>query len=150
MAEKKKFPVFWVCFAVFTALMVVFWGVVINNVKKSLVEYENSQPEYTVEKYLAQFRDGSIINKIDFEQSTNRFEESGIYQSQFADSISGKAITYEKLQTSYDAKHPVYNVYAGGQLVAKITLKETSSEPLMFILTRQEWDIDSKIGRAHV
>lgn len=143
MAEKKKFPVFWVCFAVFTALMVVFWGVVINNVKKSLVEYENSQPEYTVEKYLAQFRDGSIINKIDFEQSTNRFEESGIYQSQFADSISGKAITYEKLQTSYDAKHPVYNVYAGGQLVAKITLKETSSEPLMFILTRQEWDIDS-------
>ena len=64
MAEKKKFPVFWVCFAVFTALMVVFWGVVINNVKKSLVEYENSQPEYTVEKYLAQFRDGSIINKL--------------------------------------------------------------------------------------
>ena len=57
--------------------------------------------------------------------------------------MSGKAITYEKLQTSYDAKHPVYNVYAGGQLVAKITLKETSSEPLMFILTRQEWDIDS-------
>ena len=100
MAEKKKFPVFWVCFAVFTALMVVFWGVVINNVKKSLVEYENSQPEYTVEKYLAQFRDGSIINKIDFEQSTNRFEESGIYQSQFADSISGKTITYEKLQPS--------------------------------------------------
>ena len=34
-------------------------------------------------------------------------------------------------------------MYAGGQLVAKITLKETSSEPLMFILTRQEWDIDS-------
>ena len=30
MAEKKKFPVFWVCFAVFTALMVVFWGVVIK------------------------------------------------------------------------------------------------------------------------
>jgi hypothetical protein len=57
MAKKKKFPVFWVCFAAFAAIMAIFWICVIANVKKCLVKYENSQPEYTVEKYIAQFKD---------------------------------------------------------------------------------------------
>lgn len=143
MAKKKKFPVFWACFAVFVAVMLIFWAVVIANVRRSLVKYENSQPEYTVEKYIAQFRDGSILDTLEFEQSDNRFEETGIYRSRFVEGVSGKNITYEKAQTSYDAKHPVYNVYADEQLIARITLKETQSKPLMFILTQQTWDVDS-------
>ena len=69
MAKKKKFPVFWVCFAVFIAVMAVFWVVIIANVKKCLVIYENSQPEYTVEKYVERFRDGSILDSLDFAQA---------------------------------------------------------------------------------
>lgn len=141
MAKKKR-PVFWVCFAAFAAVMVLFWVVVIANVKKSLVIYENSQPEYTVEKCVAQFEDGSILDNMDFAQSTNRFEDSGIYRTRFVDEISGKDITYEKAQTSYDAKHPLYNIYADDKLIAKVTLKETASKPLMFILTQQSWEID--------
>ena len=143
MAKKKKFPVFWVCFAVFIAVMAVFWVVIIANVKKSLVIYENSQPEYTVEKYVERFRDGSILDSLDFAQSTSRFEDAGIYRTRYVDGLEGKAITYEKVQTSYDAKHPVYNVYADDSLIAEITLKETASKPLMFILTQQSWDVDS-------
>ena len=143
MAKKKKFPVFWVCFAAFAAIMAIFWICVIANVKKCLVKYENSQPEYTVEKFIAQFKDGSILDNLDFEQSGSRFEGEGVYRTKFAQELEGREITYEKAQTSYDAKEPIYNVYADDELVAKITLKETSSKPLMFILTQQEWKVEN-------
>lgn len=143
MAGKKRFPVFWVCFALFVVLMAAFWVFAISYVKKCLVSYEDSQPENTVEKYVAQFKDGSILEELDFAQSQSRFEDGGIYKERYAGEISGKNIVYEKAQTSYDAKHPVYNIYGDDELIARLMLKEVSSRQLMFILTEQEWAVDS-------
>lgn len=140
MAKKKRFPVFWVCYAFFVVIMSVFWVYVIAQVKKCLVIYEASQPEYTVEKVMSQFRDGSIFDELEFAQSDNRFEDGGIYRDKYVEEISGKNITYEKAQSGY-AMNPLYNVYAGDEPVARITLKEVSSKPLMFILTEQKWEV---------
>lgn len=141
MAKRRRISVFKVVFLAVVVVMVLFWLIVIGNVRKKLVIYEKSQPEYTVEKYVEQFKDGSIFDSLDFAQSGNRFEDMQIYRSKFVAGINGKEITYEKDQTSYDAKNPVYNVYADDVLIAKITLKETASKPLMFILTKQDWEV---------
>ena len=141
MAEKKKVPVFWIVFAAVVAIMAVFWVFVISYVRKSLVIYENSQPEYKVESLLKGFEDGSVYDVMDFAQSGNRFEDADIYKSSYEANIEGKTITYEKAQSSYDAKQPVYNIYADDVLAAKVTLNEVSNRQLMFILSEQEWEI---------
>ncbi len=142
MAKKKKVPVFWIGFAIFAAVMVLFWVFVISYVRKSLVIYENSQPEYTVESFLKGFDDGSVFDVMDFEQSGNRFENADIYKSRYEEDIEGKTITFEKAQASYDAKRPVYNIYADDTLVAKLTLNEASNRQLMFILSEQKWEVE--------
>lgn len=142
MAEKKKVPVFWIGFAVFVAVMAVFWVWVISYVKKCLVIYENSQPEYTVESYVKSFEDGSILELMSFEESASRFEDGSIYKNAYEKELEGKTITYEKSQSSYDAKKPVYNIYADGKTVAQLTLNETSNRQLMFILSEQKWELD--------
>ncbi len=142
MAKKRKVPAFRIGFAVFVAAMAVFWVCIISYVRKCLVIYENSQPEYTVESFLKGFDDGSVYDVMDFEQSGNRFEDAGIYKSRYEENIKGKNITYEKAQSSYDAKQPVYNVYADDTLAARLTLNEVSNRQLMFILSEQKWEVE--------
>lgn len=144
MAKKKSgFPVFWVCLLLFVALMVVFWCWVIDNVKKCLVIYEDSQPEYVLETVVADFESGAALDKLTFSGALTRFEADEIYKELFVAGVKGKTFTYEKSNLSYDANKPLYKIYADDELVAKVTLNLVSSESLMFILTAQNWEVES-------
>lgn len=143
MSKKRKAPVFWICFAVFVLVMAVFWMFIIRYVMKCLVIYEDSQPEYLVEKFIDTLEDGTALDSISFAKSSNRFESSDIYKEKYIKNIEGKTYTYEKSTKSYDAAHPVYNIYADDTLIAHVTLNELSSKQLMFILSSQVWEIES-------
>lgn len=143
MEKKKHFPVFWVCFALFVLLMAIFWIWVISYVKKCLVTYEDSQPERIIEQLAAKMEDGTILDFVTIEKGASRFEEEDIYLQDYLSRINGKAVTYEKEAGSYDAKRPVYLLYAGDEPAARVTLAETASESLMFILTAQQWEVVS-------
>lgn len=143
MSKKRKAPVFWICFAVFVLVMVVFWVFVISYVKKCLVIYENSQPEYIVEEFMDSLENGIAFDNVSFTKSSSRFENPDIYKEKYLKDIEGKTYTYEKSAQSYDSAHPAYNIYADDALIAQVTLNEVSSEPLMLILSSQEWEIES-------
>lgn len=143
--KKFRFPVFWVCFGVFVLILVGFWIWFINSViVKDLKIYEASQPQYVMDEVAAKIQSGDI-SSMNFADSMSRFEDGSIYKDTFAASISGKTITYEKNPKSYDAQAPFYELYANGEHIATVSLRSTSYEQLMFILSVQEWEVESVV-----
>lgn len=144
MNERKKgFPVFWTCLAVFILLMVIFWFWVNKKVNECLIIYENAQPEYKIEKVVSDFESGAIFAQLTFAVPETRFEPEDIYKDLYTERVKGHSFSFEKSNVSYDVNKPVYNIYADHDLVAKVTLNLVSSETLMFILTAQNWEVES-------
>lgn len=139
--KKRRIPIFWPCFIVFILLMVSLWIYVLSYVNQCLVTYEDAQPEYVIEDLVQEIKDGNAENLFTFTTTQNRFEDANIAKDRFLASLSDKEITYAQDAASYNALAPSYLLYADGTEFASITLKETSSYPLMFILTVQSWEV---------
>ncbi len=139
--KKKRFPIFWPCFTVFILALVSFWIYILSYVNQCLVTYEEAQPEYVIEDLVQEITAGNAESLFTFSTTENRFEDKDIAKKRFLDSLTGKEITYEQDAASYNALAPTYKLYADGTEFASITLKETSSYPLMFILTVQSWEV---------
>lgn len=142
--NKRTFPIFWMCFALFVFVMAIFWICVTGNVKKSLAEYESSQPERLLETIVSQIENGNIDKLVTIDDSENRFEDAKTYYNDYIHRVNDRTITFEKDLNSYDAKNPVYKIYADDCCVAYVTLHEVSSENILLILTKQNWEL-SKI-----
>lgn len=140
---KKKISIFWICFTIFTIALISFWLYVLSFVNNCLVTYEDAQPEYVVEKLTQDIENGLAEEIFSFSPATGRFEDPYLAKERFLSALEDKDITFEMDVASYNALSPVYHLYADGEPIADITLKEASSYPLMFILTIQEWEITS-------
>ena len=144
-SNKNVSLVFWAFYAILVIAMIGFWAYVINGViKKDLLIYEKAQPEYFMDDVVAKIQAGDI-SSMDFAQSSSRFESGDVYKDAYAKRLEGKTITYKENPSSYDAQAPIYELYADDEHVATVNLKSTSSEQLMFILSVQEWAVDSVV-----
>lgn len=143
MTEKKKrrIPIFWPCFTVFVLILVSFWIYILNYVNQCLVTYEAAQPEYVIEGLVEEIKNGNAESLFTFTATQNRFEDADIAKNRFLTSLTDKEITFEQDAASYNALAPTYKLFADKEPFATITLKETSSYPLMFILTVQSWEV---------
>lgn len=141
--KKRKFPVFLIGYFIFLVALVLFWVYVLGYVRDCLVTYEASQPERVMETFVRELEEGEIEDFISFPVAQNRFEDPDIVKNRYMSYLSGQNISFEKAPGSYDVQKPIYNIYAGDRKMASVALKEVSSEPLMFILAVQEWEIDS-------
>lgn len=141
--RKKKFPLFWLCYGLFFLAMVLFWIYVILYVNRCLVIYQQSQPESVIEELVEQLEKGDATELISFPQTGSRFEDPDLARDRYLDSLNGKTITYKKAADHYNAKEPLYYLYHGDTQIGSVALRETASEPLMFLLTAQEWEITS-------
>lgn len=141
--KKRKFPVFLCGYVIFLVALVLFWAYVLGYVRDCLVTYEASQPERVMEEIVRNLEEGKVEDLMDFPAVRNRFEDSDIVKNRYMSYFSGRNISFEKAPGSYDVQKPVYNIYAGDRKMASVALKEVSSQPLMFILAVQEWEIAS-------
>ena len=142
---KKTSLAFWAFYVLIVILFIGFWAFVINGViKKDLAKYEAAQPEYFMEDVVAKIQAGDISD-MDFAQSSSRFESGDIYKETYAKGLEGKTITFKENPTSYDAQAPIYELYADEEHIATVNLKSTSSEQVMFILSVQDWAVDSVV-----
>ncbi len=141
--NKKKFPVFLLGYFIFLAALVLFWAYVLGYVRDCLITYEASQPERVIEAFVTELEEGKIDEMITFPAAGNRFEDMDIVKNRYMSYLTGQNISFEKASGSYDVQKPVYNIYAGDRKMASIALREVSSQPLMFILAVQEWEISS-------
>ncbi len=147
MSKTKKFSFFWVIYVLFLLGMIGFWIYFLNAViEKDLKIYEECQPNYKMDEFTAQVQAGDL-SSMTFTEGTSRFEAPDVYKVAFAEAIAGKKITYKENPASYDFQAPIYELYAGDEgsevHFATVQLRAVNVEPLMFILTTQDWEIAS-------
>ncbi len=142
-AGKKGFPLFWCLYALFVAAMVIFWLYVVSYVKKSLVLYENSQPRNTMDAIMADFRAKGLQDYVTIEGEVSRFETEDNFVKEFQSRVVGKILYYDLAKGVQDPSAPRYELFADGDPVGFVTLKEISSEPFFLkLLTISEWALD--------
>ena len=141
--KKRKFPVFLFGYFIFLLVLVLFWAYILGYVRDCLVTYEASQPERVMETFVRELEEGEIEDFISFPVAQNRFEDLDIVKNRYMSYLSGQNISFDKAPGSYDVQKPIYNIYAGDRKMASVALQEVYSEPLMFILAVQEWEIVS-------
>lgn len=141
--SRSKISPFWVVLGIFALGYILFWVIFINSViVKDLNIYNESQPTVVMDKLVETIGKGDI-SSMDFASSGCRFEDGNIYRDTFAANIQGKAITYQENAKSYDAQAPLYDIYAGSEVIATAKVVAGKSEPLMMILSKTEWTIES-------
>lgn len=139
--EKMRFPFFWVIYLILTGAFIVFWFKTVGLVREQLVVYEECQPEHLAEQVVKRIESGDYSGMA-FESAGSRFEDADVYKNDYILKLAGKKLSFSESDAGYDLKAPVYDVKMNGEVVARIGLKEVSSEPLMFILSKQEWKLD--------
>ena len=92
---------------------------------------------------MAGLREGRFGEPLGVTPDHSRFEDPAVYLSAYRATVESGAVTYRKAAGSYNAQAPVYDLYAGDTKVASVVLREKSSQPLMLILTLQEWEVAS-------
>lgn len=142
-AAKKGFPLFWILYAIFVLAMVIFWIRVGAYVKKSLVLYENSQPKYAMDAIMADFREKGFQDYMTIDGEVSRFETTDAFAQEFQGRVKDKILYYALAKGYQDPSAPRYELFADGEPVGFVTLKETSSEPFFLkLLTLSEWALD--------
>jgi len=141
--QAERPPVFWRIYLLFVLALILFWIWVIWYVAGCMRTYEAAQPERAAERIAQELQSGQGVPEIGFDALCSRFEDKESVSRAWLSRLEGKELTCEKAADSYDAKAPVYTVYAGGEAVADVQLREVSSRPLMFILSVPEWEVAS-------
>lgn len=143
--KKKRFSAFRIFYLCFILTGVVFWFLVIRYVHGCLDRYEASQPERVIEKLTEKIVSGGVDSVFHVNTVFNRFESLEFVKKYYVEGVSGETISWRQDKSSYNVSAPVYRIYAGEKLIGNVTLRETSSQPLMFILSLSEWEVDSAI-----
>ncbi|MBE5867611.1 MAG: hypothetical protein E7293_01420 [Lachnospiraceae bacterium] len=143
--KKKKLPIFWILYILFGLLLIGFWIYVLSYVNRCLIAYESSQPEHVIQAFVKRLENGEVEELFSFSSTQNRFEDIDLAKKRYIDGLSGSDITYEKAPGNYNAQEPSYDLYVKDDHIATVTLQETASTPLMFILAAQEWDVLSAV-----
>lgn len=141
--KKKKFPAFWCLYLLFTAAMLVFWFCVADYVKRGLVKYEANQPDRKIEEIMDSLRETGLEEYLTVGEDISRFETPEVYRREFHDRVDGAILFCASARDRQSTSAPRYELYANGDLVGYINLKEVSSQPLLVFLTLSQWDLDT-------
>lgn len=141
--KRRKFPVFWCLYLLFVAAMLVFWFCVADYVKRGLVRYEENQPDRKIEEIMDRLRETGLEGYLTVEEDISRFETPEVYSREFHDRVDGAILFCTSARDQQSTSAPRYELYANGDLVGYINLKEVSSQPLLVFLTLSQWDLDT-------
>lgn len=146
---KLPFPTFYAFLIGYVIILLILAVIFLNYTDKSLIKYENSQPEYYmtdyIDKFTAKVNDGSLTKSdFSFEDMGQDFVDPDVFVQDYLSSLSGiSSFTYEKDSTVYNTEAPVYTLLGDGTPIATVKLKAISQSKIMAILTVMKWDVDS-------
>lgn len=146
--KKKKLPVFWIGLGIWVIVLLIFSAIFLNYTEKSLEKYEAAQSENAMKEYMAEFKamvdDNTIADKAILQQGTGEFESADVHKELYLKQFEGvTGYTFEKDPESYLTEEPVYDVYAGENMVAKVTLAAKNERTIFAILTIMDWEVKS-------
>lgn len=126
MEKTKKshgFRNFLVVYSTLMILLIVFGLYYVWNL---LIDYEAGMPDVNMDKYLIQFEWGEIGKLLDeYDVTVNEYDNTGNIVLLYNDFISGKKLSYQKVNGKYTNATPVYGVYADDVQIAEVELSET-------------------------
>lgn len=146
--KKKKPPVFWIGFGIWVVILLIFSVVFLSYTDKCLKKYEAAQSNNAMKEYMKEFKamvdDKTIADKAVLKQGTGAFESEDVHKELYLKQFEGATgYTFEKDPGSYMTEEPVYDVYAGENMVAKVTLSAKNERTIFAILTIMDWEVKS-------
>ncbi len=143
---KKKIPVYWISLGIYTLVLIIFGAVFLRYTNKCLIRYEKAQPENAMSDLLAEYekmvKDGSLADKIDIPASSE-FDGQDVFTEKYMSAYDGvKEYTYEKNKSSYASESPMYDIYADGNYVAKVTLASANEKTIFGLLRVMDWKME--------
>ena len=146
--EKKKFGLFWKCFVAYAALLVLAGIIFLIYTESCLKKYEASQADNAITGFVEEFRkdlaDGTAASSIDLSATSTPFESSDVVLNSWLASVGTPAkLTAELDSNSYDTQAPVYDIYDGEKMIAKMTLKATNPKVIFGLLKITDWQVES-------
>ena len=146
---KKK--LFWKCYAVFAALLVILCASALIYVNGVLKEYEVSQPEKAVEAQIERIREaaaaGTLEQVMEFQELSQAEYDIDISDyKEYKEKIKqAKEFTYKVKTGSYSETEQQFSVLADGEAVAVVSLRSAGEEIKLAILTISDWQVDSVV-----
>ena len=138
---------YWKCLGIYAAVLAVFAVIMIIYTGSCLKRYEKSQPDKAMAGFLKEFRtmvdDNTLVDNIQL-PSSSEFEGKDLFANMYMSEFDGASeYTYEKNEGSYDTEEPVYDIFADGNKVARMTLEVKEQHVVLAILTVFDWKIKS-------
>lgn len=148
MAGKEKHSkhpghLFWIFYACFVVGLVIFWICAVNYVKNGLVRYEANQPEKTLDAFLEDVSQTGLATYLSTDGEASRFETKEDYVEVFEQKMGTGAFSYRAVKGYQNPSAPQYEILSGDNPVGVVTLKETSAQSFLKLLTISEWMIDT-------
>lgn len=140
MAKKKK-RIFWKIYILCVVICLIAMGSVWWLLWTFLKEYENNQPQYTMDKIIGYLDEGMSSEVISYiELPDNEFETRQNIEEYLSEYLSDGAVwTYSKKYGEYSDETPVYQLRKDGQKCGVIYLKK-SEEKGRFLTNG--WNVD--------
>ncbi len=144
-AVKKKLPIYWISLGIYTLVLIILGAVFLRYTNKCLIRYEKAQPENAMTDLLAEYEkmvnDGSLADKIDIPASSE-FDGQDVFTQKYMSTYDGvKEYTFEKNKSSYASESPMYDIYADGNYVAKVTLASKNEKTIFGLLRVMDWEM---------
>lgn len=138
---------YWKCLGIYAAVLAVFAVIMIIYTGSCLKRYEKSQPDKVMAGFLKEFRtmvdDNTLVDNIQL-PSSSEFEGKDLFANMYMSEFDGASeYTYEKNEGSYDTEEPVYDIFADGNKVARMTLEVKEQHVVLAILTVFDWKVKS-------
>lgn len=107
--------------------------------RKSLILYEEAQPEYVMDSYIQELKENGL-SKEDIANLTFSDKNPEIaYLQEMNQLLANSALSYHKLRENFSDGALIYGIYAEDTKLAEVSLMPESSYNRMYILTITDW-----------
>lgn len=125
MKKTSKGKGFLIFIITYSVLLIGLICVGLNYVWNLLIDYEASIPDVNMDKYLAEFAPENIPALLEeYPVEIHEYDSKDYVTEAYVKEAESGKLSYQKLTGSYTNTTPVYEVFAGDNVIAKVELAE--------------------------
>ena len=144
-ARRKKSNKFYIGLAIYASVLLAVGIILLGYVKSLLVEFERSQPEYTVKTAVQELHDAAENGSLQslFERYDSRAASLfGSGSEEYTALLRGD-LTFRQKVAATDPSVSAYDVYSGENRVAVVKVQSSNARTRMIVFPVADWSIVS-------
>ena len=135
MKSHKSRNAYFIFLAVLSVLILLF----LMYCRKSLILYEDSQPEYVMDSYLQDLKQSELSEEDVANLTFSEKNPKAQYLEEMNQLLADASLSYHKLRENFSDGALIYGIYADDTKIAEVSLMPESSYNRMYILTITNW-----------